>query len=379
MNMAITMNGLKGLAGRMTEKVTGRTGTEHTTLIMQTVRKLADTEPGKAPLIGHLPVEKQYLYTGGTLIVSLLLAAGFTIYSLVQLDNRAGYESHAGELKVLSQRLPLAAQQSVLGNKGAFNKLNEGKLAFETTLAGLADGDEGVPATKGAARDSLDKVKMAEVNAEKKFDKYGAFWKPLVGAGSYYREEIMAIFQELHRGIADGLEKGDFVIASGAVRADGTTKSYTWPEFPALASHEVVLALVDSAVRFGHKFDVGVCFSVDGFYSENKVLNNGKVAPMSQSNYMPSFMVDRLADVKAMGVKNIEMENGTVFTLTTLMGLRAGAICTVSDVVPWHPTEKIVDFEGNMLDCIDVAVEAMRTLMSWDKGKKGKFFAPSQL
>jgi len=158
MNMAITMNGLKGLAGRMTEKVTGRKGSEHTTLIMQTVRKLADTEPGKAPLIGHLPVEKQYLYTGGTLIVSLLLAAGFTIYSLVQLDNRAGYESHAGELKVLSQRLPLAAQQSVLGNKGAFNKLNEGKLAFEATLAGLTEGDEDVPATKGAARDTLDKV-----------------------------------------------------------------------------------------------------------------------------------------------------------------------------------------------------------------------------
>lgn len=180
-------------------------------------------------------------------------------------------------------------------------------------------------------------------------------------------------------GIAHGLEKGDFVIASGAVRADGTTKSYTWPEFPALANHEVVLALVDSAVRSGLKFDVGVCFSVDGFYSENKVLKDGKVAPMSQSNYMPAFMVDRLADVKAMGVKNIEMENGTVFTLTTLMGLRAGAICTVSDVVPWHPTEGVLDFEGNMLDCIDVAVEAMRTLMSWDKGKKGKFFAPSQL
>ena len=79
MNMAITMNGLKGLAGRMTDKVTGKKGGEHTTLIMQTVRKLADTEPGKAPLIGHLPVEKQYLYAGGTLIVSLLLAAGYPL------------------------------------------------------------------------------------------------------------------------------------------------------------------------------------------------------------------------------------------------------------------------------------------------------------
>jgi twitching motility protein PilJ len=158
MNMAITMNGLKGLAGRMTEKVTGRRASEHTTLIMQTVRKLADKEPGKAPLIGHLPVDKQYLYAGGTLIASLLLAAGFTIYSSVQLDNRAGYEARAGELEVLSQRLPLTAQQSVLGNAAAFKKLADGRAAFEKTLTGLTEGDDEVPATSGAARDSLDKV-----------------------------------------------------------------------------------------------------------------------------------------------------------------------------------------------------------------------------
>jgi len=125
---------------------------------MQTVRKLADKEPGQAPLIGHLPVDKQYLYTGGTLIASLLLAAGFTIYSSLQLDNRTGYEARAGELKVLSQRLPLTAQQSVLGNAAAFKKLAEGKAAFEATLSGLAEGDEEVPATSGAARDSLEKI-----------------------------------------------------------------------------------------------------------------------------------------------------------------------------------------------------------------------------
>jgi len=158
MNMSITMNGFKGLAGRMTEKVTGKKAIEHTTLIMQTVRKLADKEAGKAPLIGHLPVDKQYLYTGGTLIVSLLLAAGFTIYSSVQLDNRAGYEARAGELEVLSQRLPLTAQQSVLGNAAAFKKLAAGKAVFEKTLAGLTEGDSEVPATGGAARDSLEKV-----------------------------------------------------------------------------------------------------------------------------------------------------------------------------------------------------------------------------
>lgn len=180
-------------------------------------------------------------------------------------------------------------------------------------------------------------------------------------------------------GIADGLGKGDFVIATGAIRADGTSRSYTWPEFPALAHHEVTMALVDSATRAGHRFDVGVCFSVDGFYSENKVLRDGKIAPMSQSGYMPSFMTERLADVKAMGAKNIEMENGTIFTLSTLMGLRAGAICTVSDVVPWHPTETILDFEQNMQDCIRVGVDGMRTLISWDRKMKGRHLTVSGL
>lgn len=180
-------------------------------------------------------------------------------------------------------------------------------------------------------------------------------------------------------GIADGLGKGDFVISTGAIRADGTSKSYTWPEYPASAHHEVVLALISSASRLKAKFDVGVSLSVDGFYSENKVVKDGKVAPMSQNGYMPSFMVDRLADAKKMGVKNMEMENGTIFTLCSLFGLRAGAICTVSDVVPWHPTEKVMDFEQSMANCIKVGIEGMRTLIAWDRAKKGaKYWYPAQ-
>ncbi|MFP5403188.1 MAG: type IV pili methyl-accepting chemotaxis transducer N-terminal domain-containing protein, partial [Gammaproteobacteria bacterium] len=158
MSKATTLGGLKGLAGRMTEKVTGKKGGEHTAMIMEKVRKMADREPGKTPLIGHLPAEKQYVAAGGTLIVSLLLAAGFTIYSLVQLDNRAGYEARSGELRVLSQRLPLTAQQSVLGNAEAFKALADGQSQFEKTLAGLTDGDDDVPATGGAALEPLGKI-----------------------------------------------------------------------------------------------------------------------------------------------------------------------------------------------------------------------------
>ncbi len=155
--MAITINGLKGLANRVTGR-SGRRQEGQTTLIMQTVHKLTDSKPGKVPLVGGLPVEKQYLYTGGTLIVALLLAAGFTVYGTIQLNNRAAYEARAGELKVLSQRLPLAAQQSVLGNADAFKKLAEGKTAFENTLDSLVKGDDDVPATSGSAKAALDTI-----------------------------------------------------------------------------------------------------------------------------------------------------------------------------------------------------------------------------
>lgn len=158
MSMATTMNGLKGLAGRMTEKVTGKSGEVHTAMIMQGVRKLADKEPGRVPLIGHLPVDKQYLYVGGILVASLVLAAGFTVYSAIQLDNRTSYEARAGDLKVLSQRLPLTAQQSALGDATAFKKLAEGRGAFQTTLTGLTEGDAEVPASSGAARATLEKI-----------------------------------------------------------------------------------------------------------------------------------------------------------------------------------------------------------------------------
>lgn len=159
MNMAITMNGLRGLAGRMTGKRAQKRGSEnHTTMIMQAVRKLADKDAARAPLIGHLPVDKQYLYTGGTLVASLLLAAGFTIYGTVQTGNVASYERKTGTLIELTQRMPLTSLRSVLGREASFQRLAASQAQFDATLKGLAAGDGDVPATRGAARATLDKV-----------------------------------------------------------------------------------------------------------------------------------------------------------------------------------------------------------------------------
>ena len=171
-------------------------------------------------------------------------------------------------------------------------------------------------------------------------------------------------------GIADGLGKGDLVISTGAIRADGTSRSYAWQSFPATAHHQAILALMKAAVARKAKFELGVTFSVDGFYSENKVLGkNDEIISMSHDGYQLKDRMSRLADAKAMGAKNIEMENATIFTLGNLFGLRTGAICVVSDVVPWHPTDKIIDFEENMSKCIRIGVDAMAILIRWDKSK----------
>ena len=158
MSTANPITKLKGLAGRMSSSVKGISLGDQTTLIMQNLRKIADRPAGKVPLVGHLPIEKQYLYIGGTLVASLLLAAGFTVYSSVQVGNKAQYESKAGKLTMLSQRLPLTAQQAALGNADAFGKLKDARQTFQTTLTGLVDGDSDVPASPLLIQGDLKKL-----------------------------------------------------------------------------------------------------------------------------------------------------------------------------------------------------------------------------
>lgn len=172
-------------------------------------------------------------------------------------------------------------------------------------------------------------------------------------------------------GIAEGLGKGDMVITTAAYRKDGTSSSYAPEGFPAAAHHSVVEALLESAKSKKSNFQTGVSLSVDGFYSENKVVDKGKIGSMSHAGFMLPSRKEVLADAKMLGVKNIEMELGTILTLTTIWGLRGGGICLVSDVAPWHPTESLIDPEKGMELCIEIAVDAMRKIIAADRRKSG--------
>ena len=91
----------------------------------------------------------------------------------------------------------------------------------------------------------------------------------------------------------------------------------------------------------------------------NAVLTaDGGLASMSVDGYWPRGHADRLLDMRAARVANMEMEAGVTLTLAGLFGVRAGAICVVSDRTPW-PGPSEIDLDRNMDECIEVALDAM--------------------
>ncbi|QGX93581.1 nucleoside phosphorylase [Haloplanus rallus] len=114
---------------------------------------------------------------------------------------------------------------------------------------------------------------------------------------------------------------GDLVITTGAVRGEGTSEEYVRPDYPAVADHAVVSALVAAAERLGYDYHCGISLSTDSFYA-------GQARPGFEGFEAPGTD-SLLDDLRTANVKNIEMEASAVLTLANLYGLRAGAVCTV--------------------------------------------------
>ncbi len=162
---------------------------------------------------------------------------------------------------------------------------------------------------------------------------------------------------------------GDLIISTGAVRLDGTSKQYVVPEYPALASYEVIMALIEAAESFGYRYHVGITASTDSFY-----VGQGR---RGYGGYWQSWMNSLIKDLQKARVINFEMEAATIFTLANLFGKRAGAVCAVyADRV-----RNEFGIKGEM-EAIKVANEAVRILAEWDEVKREKnkrYFYPSIL
>jgi uridine phosphorylase len=159
-------------------------------------------------------------------------------------------------------------------------------------------------------------------------------------------------------GLATDLTLGDLVVTTGAVRDDGTSRSYVVPEYPAVADHALVGALLGAARRRGIPCRAGITWSLDAFYVRNAVLQpDGSLATMSAGSYWGRGHAERIEEMRRAGVLNCEMEAGAILTLAGLFGVRAGCLCVVSDRTPW-PGPAELDLDRNMEAAIAVAHDA---------------------
>lgn len=116
-----------------------------------------------------------------------------------------------------------------------------------------------------------------------------------------------------------GLELGDLVVSTGAVKLENTTGFFVPEGYPAVAHPEVVLALAEGCKRSGARHRLGLTASASGFYG-------------AQGRSVPGFPVrfPELPDqLSRMRVSNFEMETSALFCLSTLRGVRAGAVCAI--------------------------------------------------
>lgn len=163
---------------------------------------------------------------------------------------------------------------------------------------------------------------------------------------------------------------GDIVISTGAVRLEGTSKHYVMPEYPAIASYDVVLALVEAAESLGARYHVGLTASSDSFYVGQERLGF--------RGYMPPHQRGLLEYLRSVNVLNLEMESSAIFVLAGIYGLRAGSVCAV---IANRETDEFVPGAG-VEEAIRVANEAVKILAEWDEElkKHGKrYFFPSLL
>ena len=158
-------------------------------------------------------------------------------------------------------------------------------------------------------------------------------------------------------GINMKVKSSDVVIATGAVRMEGTSREYAPIEFPAVADFAVTKALTEAAEKLGERWHAGVVQCKDSFYGQH-----------SPSRMPVSYeLLEKWEAWKRLGVLASEMESAAMFTVAAALDVRCG---TVLNVV-WNQERKAAGFdEPDDFDTdrgIRVAIEALRILIKNDK------------
>lgn len=122
--------------------------------------------------------------------------------------------------------------------------------------------------------------------------------------------------------VRSDISTGDHIVATAAVRDEGSSTAFLPMPWPAVAHPDVVDALEEAAEEAGMRVRLGVVHSKDAFFAE--------IDP--DSSPVSALLHARWSAWQRLGVLVSEMEAATLFAAATRYGLKAGAILRVNDV-----------------------------------------------
>ena len=161
-------------------------------------------------------------------------------------------------------------------------------------------------------------------------------------------------------GIRLDVKSGDLVIATGAIRMEGTSREYAPIEFPAVPDYQVLTALVDAAKVQGKRWHAGVVECKDSFYGQHEP----EVKPVSYE------LLNKWEAWKRLGCLASEMESAALFVVASALKVRCGS-CFL--VVANQERERLGMENPVVHDtdrAIQVAVEAIRNMIKADRNNK---------
>lgn len=150
---------------------------------------------------------------------------------------------------------------------------------------------------------------------------------------------------------------GDLVIATGAIRAEGTSKEYAPMEYPAVAHFDVIAALKQAAAETGSNFHLGVVHCKDNFYGQH----SPDAMPVGQE------LKTKWEAFIGCGALASEMESAALFVTASVRRVRMGTVLAVLA----NQTRRALGLKDIPVYSADKAVEtailAMRKLIQQDR------------
>lgn len=166
-------------------------------------------------------------------------------------------------------------------------------------------------------------------------------------------------------GMGNTVNAGDLIIATAAIRDDGTSREYMPAAVPAVANFDIVRALYDSADKNssadkGNGFLAGVVQSKDSFYGETN----------PETMATKDFLLEKWDAYIKLGCLCSEMECASIFSVAMTRNLRAGAVL----LAIWNVTKSINEDETERVfdttRAISVAIDAMKELITKDRNNE---------